>query len=93
MTQNDDRDSRGAGFSDDLAAVVHTVDARELSCPLPLLRAKQGLNRIKAGERIMVLATDGGSVRDFHSFARLTNTRICHFCEADGVFTYILEKP
>ena len=48
------------------------IDARGLSCPLPLLKAKQGLNGLNAGESLLVLATDGGSVRDFHSFVKLS---------------------
>ena len=46
------------------------LDAVGLDCPLPLLKAKQALNRMACGEVLEVLATDVGSVRDFEVFAR-----------------------
>ncbi|WP_192035304.1 sulfurtransferase TusA family protein [Halomonas sp. YLGW01] len=44
------------------------LDARDLPCPLPLLKAKQALSRLTAGQVLEVLATDAGSWRDFESF-------------------------
>lgn len=38
---------------------------------MPLLRAKQQLNKMKAGECVKVLASDAASVRDFSSFISL----------------------
>ena len=45
------------------------LDAKGLSCPLPLLKMKQLLNRMPSGQVIHIVTTDGGSVRDFRSFA------------------------
>ncbi|KXS38864.1 sulfurtransferase TusA family protein [Modicisalibacter tunisiensis] len=45
------------------------LDARGLSCPLPLLKAKQALSRLASGETLYVVATDPGSWRDFEAFA------------------------
>ena len=47
------------------------LDARGLSCPLPLLKAKLELNRLPSGALLKVLATDAGSQRDFRAFTRL----------------------
>ena len=48
------------------------IDARGLTCPLPILRAKKALSDMLSGEVLKVLATDPGSVRDFQAFARQT---------------------
>ncbi len=48
--------------------VTQIIDASGLSCPLPLLKAKQALNRMAAGDVLKVIATDGGSVRDFRVY-------------------------
>ena len=45
------------------------VDATGLACPMPLLLAKRALNAMQVGQRLRVLATDQGSVRDFRVFA------------------------
>ena len=41
------------------------VDARGLSCPLPILRAKKMLATLQSGQLLKVLATDPGSVIGF----------------------------
>ncbi|MDO9237893.1 MAG: sulfurtransferase TusA family protein [Aquabacterium sp.] len=48
------------------------LDARGLTCPLPILKAKKALSDMVSGEVLKVLATDPGSVRDFQAFARQT---------------------
>lgn len=70
----------------------HELDARELRCPLPLLRAKQALRNMTTGQRLEVLATDSGSVRDFQSFAALSGHTLEAWDEREGVYRYILIK-
>ncbi len=48
------------------------LDARGLTCPLPILKAKKALSDMQSGEILQVLATDPGSVRDFQAFSRQT---------------------
>lgn len=80
--------------SDQPAAVPVSVDvdARGLRCPLPLLKAKQALNQAPAGGYVRVLATDAGSVRDFHSYAELSGNRVYSFSARGGVYEYVLQK-
>lgn len=74
------------------AVVAAVIDASGLRCPLPLLHAKQGLRNLTSGELLRVCATDSGSVRDFFSFAEISGHRLEAFCEADGVYIYLLRK-
>ncbi|BFM14960.1 sulfurtransferase TusA family protein [Maricurvus nonylphenolicus] len=71
---------------------IAEIDASGLSCPLPLLKAKQGLNKVNSGECIKVIATDAGSVRDFHSFAELSGHKLVSFEETAERYIYILQK-
>lgn len=48
------------------------VDARGLSCPLPILKAKKALNTMASGQLLRVLATDTHSAPDFQAFAKQT---------------------
>lgn len=72
--------------------IAHTLDARGLACPMPLLKAKQALASLEAGQLLKVAATDRGSVRDFHTFCELSGHILHSFQERDGVFEYILQK-
>jgi len=68
------------------------LDARGLDCPLPLLRAKRALNAMTPGQRLQVLSTDRGSVRDFRVFAEQSGHILLASDEADGVYRYLLQK-
>lgn len=73
-------------------SIKQTIDARGLSCPLPLLKAKQGLHAIDTGEHLEVLATDAGSVRDFHAFIDLSQHQMVEFKELDDHYRYVIAK-
>jgi tRNA 2-thiouridine synthesizing protein A len=44
------------------------LNAKNLNCPLPILRCKKSLSEIEAGQTLKVMATDPGSVKDFQAF-------------------------
>lgn len=68
------------------------LDATGLECPLPLLKAKQQLNKLAAGETLHVIATDPGSVRDFRVFCELSGNKLLESSESGGVYSYTLQK-
>jgi tRNA 2-thiouridine synthesizing protein A len=74
------------------APVVIEVDATELVCPLPLLKAKQALRSVKTGELVRVMATDSGSLRDFVSFSQISGHLIQGFYVQDKVYYYLICK-
>ena len=68
------------------------LDASGLTCPLPLLKAKQALNRMTAGQTLEVVCTDPGSVRDFEVFARQSGNTLLATEQHDGQYRYLLAK-
>lgn len=68
------------------------LDARGMSCPLPLLKAKQALNTMASGEVLHVLATDAGSQRDFQRFCELSGHVLLEADCRDLEFHYWLRK-
>lgn len=76
-----------------LSCVVQAeVDARHLLCPLPLLKAKQGLRNLAADELIRVLATDAGALKDFVSFTQLTGQLLEGFFQQDDYYCFLIRK-
>ncbi len=69
-----------------------TLDLKGLKCPLPVLRARKALKDVAAGGRLVVLATDPGAVKDFEAFCRAAGHRLVGWSEADGVFSFELER-
>ncbi len=68
------------------------VDARGLSCPLPLVRARQALMVLPAGARICVLATDPAAPRDFEEFVEITGHELAEQRVEDGIHLLVLIK-
>ena len=68
------------------------LDARNLRCPLPLLRLKQQLNTMAAAEEIRVDTTDPGSVRDFQAFLRQAGHSLLEMQEQDSVYQFLIRK-
>jgi tRNA 2-thiouridine synthesizing protein A len=52
------------------------LDVRQLACPLPILRAKKSLSAMSSGEVLKVVATDGGSPKDFAEFCKKTGNEL-----------------
>ncbi len=68
------------------------LDVTGLNCPMPLLKAKKAINEMAGGQKIKVLATDPGSVRDFEVFAKQSGHQLLDSGLIDGVYYYYLQK-
>lgn len=68
------------------------LDASGLNCPMPLLKAKQALNRLEVGQTLSVRATDPGSERDFEVFARQSGHELLSASREGDAFLYLLRK-
>lgn len=70
----------------------HHLDAKGLKCPLPVLRARKAMKDVPHGGVLVVEATDPSASQDFQQFCETTGHRLIAEHEADGVYTFHLEK-
>ncbi|MCS5590990.1 MAG: sulfurtransferase TusA family protein [Gammaproteobacteria bacterium] len=70
----------------------HILDATELNCPMPILKAKQALAKMDAKETLEVTCTDKGSTKDFIAFCHQTGNTLLSYEEKDGRFIFNIEK-
>ncbi|MCB2053158.1 MAG: sulfurtransferase TusA family protein [Geminicoccaceae bacterium] len=68
------------------------VDARGLSCPMPLLKARQALMLLDRGARVTVLATDPAAPLDFENFCEAGAHDLVESIAVDGIYKITLEK-
>lgn len=68
------------------------LDARGLSCPLPILKTKKSLNELTSGQVLKVIATDPGSVKDMQAFANQTGNPLLSTSEEDKTYVFFLKK-
>ena len=69
-----------------------TLDAKGLSCPLPVVKARLEMERLGSGDVLQVIATDPGSVSDFANWTKMSGHELLSSDEDDGVFTYLIRK-
>ncbi len=69
------------------------IDLSGLTCPMPLLKAKQALNRMLPGQVLLVTATDPASERDFQSFSNQSGIPLLQTEKTGHLFLYWLQKP
>jgi tRNA 2-thiouridine synthesizing protein A len=74
------------------AAYDAMIDARGLSCPLPLVKARQALMVLPKGARICVLATDPAAPRDFEEFAEVTGHELAEQRVENGIHLLVVIK-
>jgi tRNA 2-thiouridine synthesizing protein A len=68
------------------------IDASELNCPLPLLKAKKALAGLSSGQVLSIISTDPGSVQDFEAFAKQFGHTLLEAWEEDGKFFFLMKK-
>jgi len=68
------------------------LNARGLGCPLPIIKTKQSLNGMTAGQVLKVIATDPGSVADMQAFAEQTGNPIVSSEAVNKEFTFFIRK-
>ena len=71
---------------------VHTLDARGLNCPLPILRTKKSLAGMQVGDILEITATDPGSMKDLDSFCSQTGNEMLSSQQQGGEFHFRIRK-
>ncbi|MGH2759207.1 MAG: sulfurtransferase TusA family protein [Actinomycetota bacterium] len=69
-----------------------TLDAKGLSCPLPVVKARLEIEKLGSGDVLEVLATDPGSVADFDNWTKMSGHELLSSSEDDGVYAYLIKK-
>jgi len=73
-------------------SIAKTLDARNLSCPLPIVKTALAIKELASGQLIEVLATDPGSTKDFAAWATTTGHALVESSVDGKVFRYVLRK-
>jgi tRNA 2-thiouridine synthesizing protein A len=72
--------------------ITQQVDARGLSCPMPIVKTAQAMKSISSGSLLEVLATDPGSVKDFEAWSRTTGNELVERYVEGAVYRFVLRR-
>lgn len=72
--------------------ITQTIDARGLNCPIPVMKAKNGIKDLQSGQKLEVFSSDPGSVRDMDALCRSTGNRLLSSEDQnDGSYRFLIE--
>jgi len=69
----------------------HTLDAKGMNCPLPILKARKALKEVPPGGTLEILATDPGSTADFEAFCRQTGNELLEHTVEDNIYRFLIK--
>lgn len=67
------------------------VDARNLLCPMPVIKTQDAVLAASAGERLRVICTDPGAKNDIPAWCRINGHKLVSIEEVDSVISIIVE--
>ena len=69
-----------------------SLDARNLLCPMPVLKTRKAIAALAADQTLEVLATDPGSVADFKAFCEASGHALVEHSHVDGVYRFVIRR-
>ena len=72
--------------------ITQTVDARGLSCPMPIVKTAQAVKTIPSGASIELVATDAGSVKDVAAWCKATGNELVEQTSDGAVYRFVIRR-
>ncbi|VAW79291.1 hypothetical protein MNBD_GAMMA12-461 [hydrothermal vent metagenome] len=67
------------------------VDARNLLCPMPVIKIQNAVLKAEAGQKISIMCTDPGVKNDIPAWCRINGHNIESIKESGSIITIIVE--
>ncbi len=68
------------------------LDTTGLLCPEPLMIVRNKIREMQSGQRLLVLATDPSTHRDFTNFCRFMGHQLVHADTSDATLEFVIRK-
>ena len=72
--------------------ITQTIDARGLSCPMPIVKTAQAVKTIPSGASIELVATDAGSVKDVAAWCKATGNELIEQTSDGAVYRFVIRR-
>ena len=68
------------------------IDARGLSCPMPIVKTAQAVKTLPSGAAVELLATDVGSMKDVAAWCRSTGNELIEQTSDGAVYRFVIRR-
>ena len=72
--------------------VTHCLDVSGHICPLPIMRLRRLISKIKSGEFVELKATDPMTLIDVPNYCRETGHEVVNVTEVNDYILYLVKK-
>ena len=72
--------------------ITQTIDARGLSCPMPIVKTAQAVRAIPSGAVVELVATDPGSIKDIAAWCRATGNELVGQTSDGAVYRFVIRR-
>jgi tRNA 2-thiouridine synthesizing protein A len=72
--------------------ITQMVDARGLSCPMPIVKTAQAVKPLSSGALVELLATDAGSIKDVAAWCRATGNELIEQTSDGAVYRFVIRR-
>ncbi len=69
----------------------HTLDAKRLLCPMPVIRAQDKIKTLSVGDVLEVVCTDPGALQDVPAWCRINGHKVLETKTTDDEVFIIIE--
>lgn len=70
---------------------AHSLNARRLLCPLPVIRTQDKVKQLQTGNTLEVICTDPGVMQDIPAWCRINGHKVLSTHNEDGEYRIILQ--
>lgn len=68
------------------------VDAKGLSCPMPIVKTKKAIDTLESGQLLEILTTDKGAKNDLTAWVKSGNHTLISSSDNNGVLSFVIQK-
>ena len=69
----------------------HTLNARRLLCPMPVIRTQDAVKKLAVGEILEIIGTDSGILQDIPAWCRINGHNVLDAFTDDFEYHIILQ--
>ena len=72
--------------------ISQVIDARGLSCPMPIVKTAQAVKPLPSGAVVELIATDAGSIKDVAAWCRATGNELIDQSSDGSVYRFVIRR-
>jgi len=69
---------------------THSLNARRLLCPLPVIRTQDKVKQLQTGDELEVICTDPGVMQDIPAWCRINGHQVLSAAQVEGEYVIVL---